>query len=417
MRRRKKTIGLIELVLILQLISPIFAYYDLPFTNLAVSTILNFFSLIAIVISLMLSEKRASVFDGYEKSFSLFCLWVFFQTIVQACFSRYEVDIKGVSFINALSVLAILLLLPARISTYKKRCIGVYVFACRISIILFIINFLGDIIIGHHFNFSIPLLSLQDAYQNAFTNYSTGLFTEPAHFVQFIIPLVVIRLFSFNYAERKKSLVLASTTTFICLLSLSGNGIVCCGIIWFCYFFYQAKRGNRHGLIVFFLGILLFFVLVLILRQIPSFMNVVNRLFIDLSGNTYSYTKADYRIFRGFDHFFHLPLLRKIFGIGYKALESYSNYSGIKSVFDREFLYEYLNAMCQILIYFGIIGFVLFFKCIFNVYKRSEIIGKVIIIVFVSLTISSSIFLDSTMIMFFLLFFAFEKNEEGIVIE
>ena len=72
MINRKKTLDLIELVLILQIISPIFAYYNLPSTSFAVPTVLNLISLVAIVITLLLGSGFDFSIKGYEGFFFVF---------------------------------------------------------------------------------------------------------------------------------------------------------------------------------------------------------------------------------------------------------------------------------------------------------------------------------------------------------
>ena len=171
----------------------------------------------------------------------------------------------------------------------------------------------------------------------------------------------------------------------------------------------QARGRNIRGLKYLLIGAVLLGFVAFILSRIPSVMDVINRLFIDLSGSTYSYTKADYRIYRGFDYFFQLPIINKVFGIGFKSLESFTRLYGISSVFDKSFLFEYLNSVCQALIYYGILGFCLLFHSYARLFRGCNTIGKVLIIVFLALSVSSSIFLDSTMIMYTLIIFSCRK--------
>ena len=119
--------------------------------------------------------------------------------------------------------------------------------------------------------------------------------------------------------------------------------------------------------------------------------------------------KNNWTIYRGFDYFFQLPIINKVFGIGFKSLESFTRLYGISSVFDKSFLFEYLNSVCQALIYYGILGFCLLFHSYARLFRGCNTIGKVLIIVFLALSVSSSIFLDSTMIMYTLIIFSCRK--------
>jgi hypothetical protein len=137
------------------------------------------------------------------------------------------------------------------------------------------------------------------------------------------------------------------------------------------------------------------------------YQEMFSRLFIDTSGSSYSSTKADYRIYRGFDLYLQLPLNGKIFGVGYNHMQIFANKFNIVSQYDNSWsTYEYFSTITQLLLYFGVIGVTLFYKHLSALVWKSADVVKGMIVVMVALWFSSSMFLNNYHIMYMLLIIA-----------
>lgn len=406
MSSNTKTKGhaLLDLIVGLQIISPLLIYYNIPFTTIGINTTINLLSLVFGLYYVIADRNLKIRKKSFENSFAMFSVYLACLTVGLFLFAKYKVEL-GMTFINMLFVAVVLLIYPKRIR--YSSCIKLYKVISYVSIGFFLLQFFADIASGRHLDLHIPFLPLQESSVSAFRTTSAGFFSEPAHLAQFITPLIVISLFGEDGS--KNNLVPAIFLTVVCLMTISGNAIVICALLWAIFFGKKAKDGKAKGLIWYIIGIAAFFIVIAIVSRIPEFMRVVNRLFYDRTGEAYNFTKADYRIYRGFDYYLMLPWVNKIFGVGYKALESFAKFAGISSQYDTKQSAEYLNAVAQTLVYSGAVGFILYAKSLVRMAKDSNLVGKMILLTYFALSISSSILLDSTMI-FFIFIAATQKN-------
>lgn len=389
----------------LQLLSPILIYYDLPGTGLSVTTVINVICVILFAIQLA-NEKGKVVIPHYIRSFSFFSLWMISVTLLSSLFRKYDVQV-GMALLNVVFVI-IIIVAVCRQQEFKNTILNFYYSITFLVIVVFFIQQILQLFSGRLFPVVVPWLSIQSAYTRWFNSGSTSFFSENAHFAQYICPCICLKLFDYNEKKRIKDLVFAIVVTIVCLMSLSGNGIVVCVIIWLLYFGYSMRRNPITFFKYLISGIIVFAVVCTFLSRNERFMQVINHLFVDVSGNSYRMSKADYRIYRGFDYFSKLRNFDKLIGIGYKSLSEYTRYYGISSVYDATHTqFEYLNSICQILIYSGMVGLITFLSYLIRLFKCCSIHGKAVLIVFVSLSISSSILFDSSMIQYIILISCF----------
>jgi len=113
--------------------------------------------------------------------------------------------------------------------------------------------------------------------------------------------------------------------------------------------------------------------------------------------------------------FSRLPILQKFVGVGYYNMESFAEAHNIISKFDTTWnIYEYFSAFTQLLLYFGIIGFILFFAHIVPLFKKQSNLTKGLIIIFVAITLSSEILFQGFHMMYLLLvLLSIQINEEN----
>ena len=142
-----------------------------------------------------------------------------------------------------------------------------------------------------------------------------------------------------------------------------------------------------------------------------SIRDMFDILFVNKVGG--SYTKANYRIYRGFDYFLQLPFEHKIFGVGLGNMKYFSGVLGISSTFDSDHLaFEFFSMITQILLYFGLFGFCLFCLHLKRMWSRGGRACRVCIVASVAIWFSSQMLFTSTHI-FYLLIMLFAFVTDG----
>ncbi|MBE6771522.1 MAG: O-antigen ligase family protein [Ruminococcaceae bacterium] len=264
--------------------------------------------------------------------------------------------------------------------------------------------------VGVRMSFQFPFLSFSNAYEylKGSPNFGmnpdpTSLFSERAHLAEYIVPYVAVCLFGKNLVK-KYALFNAVVVSIVVLTTVSGTGIVVVLIEWVLFFAGLGQKKSKYRFIYMIAGGLILVAVYFILRQIPAVDTMFDRLFIDNTGNDYSSTKADYRIYRGFDLFTKLPLYGQIFGIGYNHMQLFASINGIVSEFDNENLaYEFFSTIFQIAIYSGFIGIVCAVKHIYHLFKSNSPLAKALIIIMLAMWCSSAMFLTNSHIVMVLL--------------
>jgi len=256
--------------------------------------------------------------------------------------------------------------------------------------------------------FNYLLFQVQEFMYN-YVRYSS-IFAEPSHLALYTIPLLCLKMFN---NKEKKYLEVIFITAMI-LITSSANGIVIVGFLWFYFFYSRTGKVSVRKVLNIILGISVLLILHMVLKNFTFYSNVIENLFISQSATT----KADYRVYRGFDYFFLIPINYKIFGIGFRNLSSFTNYYNLYSHYDtiKTQNFEYMNAISQILIYSGIIGFSLFISFVVKAYKASNKTSKVIILAFILMCFSSSVLFDTYWLLYLSLIFAINTIKEDEVI-
>ena len=112
---------------------------------------------------------------------------------------------------------------------------------------------------------------------------------------------------------------------------------------------------------------------------------------------------------KGFYTFLSLPLLQKVFGIGF------GNYAAAVSVMDNVEINmlenEYMNTVSYILVSSGIIGFLLMFFFFVYMYRHSSGISRVMIFALLIMSFGSSVYSSPIWIWMMLLVLYSNKGE------
>lgn len=405
-----KGIGAINRIsIIILLLLPVFNHYDINGTDVRLSSFLLILSLTILFMQRLLTRTR---FKIYKKDIlypvAILALWQIVITFLYLMMDRYTITISYAIFIPVILVAILYLVRDLNLGPYS---IQAYITISNIIIIIFVLQILLYYLFGFFLPGKMPLLSLANEFTNIpiFGVNSIGhvsfssVFSERAKFAQYIMPYLCLCLFGYMDIVKKNMLKAVFVTIVMCL-TLSGNAVVICAIIWIVYFYLFSDEGIIHKSFYIIASVAVLYFAYMVLNNIPAFNDLFSRLFSDQSGSTYYYSKADYRIYRGLDYYINLPFCRQIFGVGFGALTSYANKFGISSQYDVAGVYaEYLSSVFQVIIYTGIVGLVLYSKYFISLFKNSQDSFKVCTIAFLALSISSSIYFDYMWLIYSLL--------------
>lgn len=399
-----------NIVITLILLLPILKYYFLPIINIGFETV--FYAIITGLLLLLraIAPHPPKQLRSSRNAFLCFALWCVFLNFLISLI--YYIDRGPNMLINiVIPCLVIVLLMSADLDF--SGAFSIYTFLMYIIIAVFFFQHVLNIF-DLKLSFKVPFLSFTSAWDYLDTHVYFGmrtvpsaLFCEPAHLAEYIVPYLTLCLFMED-KDGKIHIKRAVFATIVLAMSTSGNGIISGMIVWTLYFVLNfIKEGKYINLKVVWLTIAFVIAAIIVYLSSESIQNMFDILFVNKSGG--SYTKANYRIYRGFDYFIQLPLGYKIFGVGLGNMYYFSQLLGISSVFDSGHLaFEFFSMITQILLYFGLIGFSLFALHMMKLWLRGGRVCRVCIIASVAIWFSSQMLLTSTHILYLLIIlFAF----------
>lgn len=221
----------------------------------------------------------------------------------------------------------------------------------------------------------------------AIAERSASLFLEPSYFAQFLIPFVVINLFSTQKENLKKAIVVS----FVVVLSRSGVGIMLLGITWLLWFLY-GKSNTIWKILLSIAGIGIMSLLFYSDSSLLNYFTSRSAELISYSGDEQFQSSGFIRVFRGYLAFSDLPALNKLLGShpdDVQLLLNRSIYFGTESS-------NFINGMQTILFYHGIVGAILYLRHIFLFSYKTKIKALVVLsIIIVILLLTESFYLSS----------------------
>lgn len=238
---------------------------------------------------------------------------------------------------------------------------------------------------------------------------SSSFFSEPAHFVQFLLPLFAILLLDNN----RKNYLFAGIIFITLLLLQSGNAVF--GLVAvFCVFVYKvlANSSAKYKL----LGIAGSMALSVAVYGVYINSNMGEELTErqdEVSGEV-EITSGFIRIFRGYYVFDTYSSLEKICGLPHKqSIKEKIDISEVYYMFDDNDMY--FNAIQTILIRTGYIGLLLFLIMLISIWRNNSYSGKAIILTFFILSFISSLFFSMTMAMYLILAYNLQQENKSLV--
>lgn len=235
---------------------------------------------------------------------------------------------------------------------------------------------------------------------------SSSFFSEPAIFVQFLLPLLAIELF---WAKDNKRNIRCTFIFLALLLLQSGNAMFGIAAIFSIYLIKRLKESGSFKTIIATLVIL-----------VVSFSGIAYYLSTEqgqsllarqdqLSMTDYESGQSGFiRIYRGYFVYDNLNFIEKIIGVNdFSTLHTRIKTSSVKLLFGQN--ETYFNAVQDMLIKTGVIGISIFILLIVDLWRNDNYCGRSLLLCLVCLCFISAIYLTNTMAMF--LYLALKTNK------
>ncbi len=396
---------------------PMLRYYNLFSTGLGLETILTLLMLaICLVMFYMGFGRKHTVYTVVRKSqvwFGILIFWLLLITCIYELFTEINI---GHPDAQHTIISLIMIVIRAVVIGYLlggdfdyRDIFKIYSVLVTIIIAVYLLQW-AMVLVGIRMSFKIPLMPFNNAfsYLNSMSFYGmepdpTSFFSERAHLAEYLVPYIAVCLFGRNIIKRY-ALLKAAVVSVVVLSTVSGTGVVVVLIEWLMFFVGFGSKKSKYRFFYALAGFVALIAAFLIIKRIPAFSEMFERLFIDTSGEDYSSTKADYRIYRGFDLYMKLPTYAQIFGIGYNHMQLFASINKITSEYDNPRLaYEFFSTIFQVALYSGFIGIVCAVKHIYHLFKARSALAKALIIIMLAMWCSSAMFLTNSHIVMVLL--------------
>ena len=296
------------------------------------------------------------------------------------------------------------------------RVIRPYRFLAYVFILFYFIQELFYLATGSRISGILSILpialggedSLQWLEMHNLSERASSFFSEPAHFAQFLLPLLIVELF----AKKKKpvSSLLIVLIIVTLLLLQSGNGIFGLLLIIFCYVYKYLFSSVSIKKKIF--GVIVSAVIVLLgtwyIRTDTGQELFERRDEVAAAANDNMVSSAYLRMFRGYDLYAELPLVSKIFGVGDKnELIRYITSPKFRSLFgDNDF---YFNGLSSILLYSGIVGLLFYVLFLIGLWRNTSFPGHCLVLYLVLLLLIASTYIGGEVAIIIVLANHFKK--------
>lgn len=277
---------------------------------------------------------------------------------------------------------------------YKKH----YKRIAIVSIALWAIQDIMYFTIGTRISGLIPFLNIagdvttqQLIAAQMVMDRSSSFFREPAHFIQFLLPILCIDLF--EEKNRKKMFSRFSLIVVACmLLSRSGNAVVgLLPVLTAKAIYLLRSKGNRFA----------YFLILIPIATIALYFYISSNLGVEMMGRFEEFdderSSGYFRVVRGFTVFSELPKLNQFIGIYSQELELLLPRMSLLFLSGQTNTDLYFNGFQNILIHHGYIGMFFFVIFFISIYRKTTFLGKSMIWLTLVLSLIANIYLTYCM--------------------
>jgi len=225
-----------KVVFLMIIIMPIMRYYNLWGTNTGFEATLKVITLIFLILILLIPNRNIYYIPAVQKSANKYLMFAIYAILVSLLSSGEQTLNFKVIFI--FSALIISLLLYSKVDFYSV--FHIYSFFVWLMIIICILQWIL-LLSGHRVPFNLPGLEYTDSWKQlesqifGMNEYPTALFSEKAHFCEYIVPYIAFCLFSEDFV-RNHRIQKAVIVSIVAIMSVSGNGIILVFLCWTLYF-------------------------------------------------------------------------------------------------------------------------------------------------------------------------------------
>jgi uncharacterized membrane protein YqjE len=233
---------------------------------------------------------------------------------------------------------------------------------------------------------------------------SASFFLEPAHFAQYISPLLAVELFKNKKPVVNFYSILISLTL---LLLRSGTGVIIMSVIWIIWFFYHLRNSSliKRLSILFVLGPAFAYGVYLYLSsELGESVSERGSEFTDYSATTSAYI----RIIRGYDLFDDFPVLNKLFGMNPPSkLQLFISKGEMSFLFPENDLL--FSGIQSVLVFGGIIGLLIFSFHFHFLLKKTCIESRIVGVAFIIMSFMSPIYLMGEMLLCYSIMYSYKE--------
>ena len=287
--------------------------------------------------------------------------------------------------------------------------IKVYRIAAFVNIFAFIIQAISYELLGYRFIFLLDFLPLTNVGAGDFDaadwnekamygDRGSAFFSEPAHFVQYLVPLLIIELF---YISNKKAYLRSIVYVLTLLLLSSGNALLALLVVALFFIFsilIKAKSVNK--ILYTFLFVFIAFISANYFLRTEKGQSLLERQ-DELDINNPKITSGFVRVFRGYYVWDSMTMTEKIFGLNStRRIENTINKSPVFYMFKDEL---YFNGFQSIIIQTGLIGLLIISIYIFSLWHHNNLSGQCCLAVYISLSFIAAVYLSYTMLLYFVI--------------
>ena len=390
-----------HLVALCTVLYPFLAYYGYGSNTFAL--------ILALLLFIYIYIKRGYL--EFVHPMPMFCFIAYY------CVTRVACNISSLREMVAPSILYIFLLsglfnreiqLFSFLKLYKIMAIVNIIFFAVQEILYYILGYriIGILtffpltIGGADFNSSEYKVGAMEAER------SSAFFSEPAHFVQFLLPLLVIELF---YVSDRKSYVRCAVYLLTLLALASGNALLGLCVI---ALFFIADLLQKLKKIVAIMAIGLFVVISFFSINYILTTEYGEKLLArssQIESDAKQYSSGFERIYRGYYVWEELTPVEKWIWINSnsKVKEKIKKCAVTVTFGEGD---TYMNAVQTFLIYTGYIGTALFCWLLISLWRGNNLAGRCCIVIYVSLCFIASVFYAYIMVLYLLVAFLMKKE-------
>ena len=209
----------------------------------------------------------------------------------------------------------------------KNKFMTTYLILAKFSLMFFVLQFLLMTCFRIPLQLSSSFPLLDEKYELAFRYLKRclevkviirypGVFSEPSHYSIFMMPYLVHSLYSKElFVTSKYRKVLPFIITMTIIISTSVIGIVLSFTVWISILLHHLRKNIKLMIVVPVCLLFISLIFVLLYNQFDVFKVTIDRL-ISLNA-TSSNSSESVRVYRGFMLYSKLPVVNKLFGVGY----------------------------------------------------------------------------------------------------